>query len=447
MKMRSRVVHERAREHQAALHAARERLDLGIGAPVEAGELEQRRDARADLRVASCRSSGRTRAGSRATVKSGSRLSICGTTPTRRARLARRAGTGGRAARSRRRPGRSAPGTAAASWSCPRRSARAARSTRRARLARSMPATTSASPYACAARALTAPDLRLAAQASMLGARRCRAAGAACGGRMLARPAPRPPAPLRPRPVEHGRERHGLVELAVDHQRVGRTPVGRPQRGVDRRTPTSTSRSALRAAARRASARRRRTRSRRARRQLAVAGSRPSAATRTQVVGLAVARRRACPRSRRRRGSSAAPRRSRARRTLRASVCTTLLSRVPPNSGCGCAISAMPRAGLLPLRLRSANTDGWSTAHLDPARRRRVDREPVRASASQSAGRSTMRPFDEVLLDDLVDVRLVDVGVPDRLGVDDDARAFLAAVEAARLVDADLAGPGRASVP
>src|SRR5258707_1153257 len=41
----------------------------------------------------------------------------------------------------------------------------------------------------------------------------------------------------------------------------------------------------------------------------------------------------------------------------------------------------------------------------------------------------------EVLLDDLVDVGLVDVGVPDRVGVDDNARAFLAAVEAARLVD------------
>src|SRR5687767_8411728 len=44
-----------------------------------------------------------------------------------------------------------------------------------------------------------------------------------------------------------------------------------------------------------------------------------------------------------------------------------------------------------------------------------------------------------VLFDDLVDVRLVDVGVPDRVGIDDHAGAFLAAVEAARLVHAHLA--------
>src|SRR3954470_20114267 len=45
----------------------------------------------------------------------------------------------------------------------------------------------------------------------------------------------------------------------------------------------------------------------------------------------------------------------------------------------------------------------------------------------------------QVFFDDLVDVRLVDIGVPDRVGIDDDAGTFLAAVEAARLIDADLA--------
>src|SRR3954471_2597835 len=48
-------------------------------------------------------------------------------------------------------------------------------------------------------------------------------------------------------------------------------------------------------------------------------------------------------------------------------------------------------------------------------------------------------PVLHVLLDDLVDVGLVHVGVPDRVGIDHDAGAFLAAVEAAGLVDAHLA--------
>src|SRR5262245_47227900 len=47
-----------------------------------------------------------------------------------------------------------------------------------------------------------------------------------------------------------------------------------------------------------------------------------------------------------------------------------------------------------------------------------------------------------MLLDDLVDIRAVDVGVPDRLGIDHDAGSFLAAVQAPRLVDAHLARPG-----
>src|SRR5581483_2548035 len=46
-----------------------------------------------------------------------------------------------------------------------------------------------------------------------------------------------------------------------------------------------------------------------------------------------------------------------------------------------------------------------------------------------------------MLLDDLLDVFLVDVGVPDAFGIDDDARALFAAIEAAGLVDAHVAGP------
>src|SRR2546421_741530 len=49
-------------------------------------------------------------------------------------------------------------------------------------------------------------------------------------------------------------------------------------------------------------------------------------------------------------------------------------------------------------------------------------------------------PVHEVLVDDLVDVFLVDVRVPGALGIHHDAGALLAAVQAARRVDAHLAG-------
>src|SRR5437764_14440875 len=52
----------------------------------------------------------------------------------------------------------------------------------------------------------------------------------------------------------------------------------------------------------------------------------------------------------------------------------------------------------------------------------------------------------QVLLDDLVDISTVDVRIPDRLRINDDARAFLAAIEATGLVDADLARPGEAEL-
>src|SRR5437762_7364572 len=50
----------------------------------------------------------------------------------------------------------------------------------------------------------------------------------------------------------------------------------------------------------------------------------------------------------------------------------------------------------------------------------------------------------QVFLDDLVDVSAVDIRVPDRVRINDDARTLLAAVEAAGLVDAELARPGEA---
>src|SRR5688572_24761696 len=97
-------------------------------------------------------------------------------------------------------------------------------------------------------------------------------------------------------------------------------------------------------------------------------------------------------------------------------------------------MSAAPRAG----------PSGASTAHsMRPAGPATNSRRVV----ALNGGPSKAQPFDhaavlQVLLDDLVDVRAVDVRVPDRVRVDHHARTFLAAVEATRLVDPDLALPG-----
>ena len=54
-----RLVDERARDREAALHAARQRLDLVVRALGELDELEQLVGARAELASAGCRSSAR----------------------------------------------------------------------------------------------------------------------------------------------------------------------------------------------------------------------------------------------------------------------------------------------------------------------------------------------------------------------------------------------------
>jgi hypothetical protein len=54
----ARLVDQRAREREAALHAARERLDLGFGAAPEAGELQQPGNARRDVRAAKAEVAG-----------------------------------------------------------------------------------------------------------------------------------------------------------------------------------------------------------------------------------------------------------------------------------------------------------------------------------------------------------------------------------------------------
>ena len=46
--------------------------------------------------------------------------------------------------------------------------------------------------------------------------------------------------------------------------------------------------------------------------------------------------------------------------------------------------------------------------------------------------------LDQVAVDDLVDVVHIDIRVPDTVGVDDDAGTFLAAVQAARLIDSNF---------
>src|SRR6266850_2045797 len=81
-------------------------------------------------------------------------------------------------------------------------------------------------------------------------------------------------------------------------------------------------------------------------------------------------------------------------------------------------------------------------ARAAPGRRRRI---PYGCSPSHLQALDHAAVL-EVLLDDLVDVGAIDVGVPDRVRVDHDAGAFLAAVEAARLVDADLAFTGEAEL-
>jgi hypothetical protein len=48
-------------------------------------------------------------------------------------------------------------------------------------------------------------------------------------------------------------------------------------------------------------------------------------------------------------------------------------------------------------------------------------------------------PTDEVLFNDLVDVLFINIGIPDVVRINDQNRSVVAAVQAARLVDADLA--------
>ena len=213
---------------------------------------------------------------------------------------------------------------------------------------------------------------------------------------------------LRPRPVERGRERHDVVGLAVDDERVRRH---RRQRRSSRIAgPTSTRRRGcspagrLRAAASRHVARRTRTR------------PAPAAAPAPRCAAMTASASSTSPRP-----SSQTPPESPMPRKLkrtarqpsctkaRASVCTTLLSIVPPCCGCGWQMTATPRCA----------PSGPSIAHSMRAGRAGDAARAACAGSSAPDVRRQQQPLDDlavlqVRIDDLVDVVLVDVGVPDR---------------------------------
>src|SRR6185369_1006796 len=124
----------------------------------------------------------------------------------------------------------------------------------------------------------------------------------------------------------------------------------------------------------------------------------------------------------------------------RASVCTTLLSIVPPCCGCGWHTTMTPTGS------PAGRSRAHSMAPAEPSTIRRSVWEFIGWAQAGSAAhvRRQQEPLDdatvlEVRVDDLVDVGLVDVGVPGALGVDDRHRPAGAAIQASGLVDANLA--------
>ncbi|KGC96548.1 hypothetical protein DO71_5953 [Burkholderia pseudomallei] len=71
---------------------------------------------------------------------------------------------------------------------------------------------------------------------------------------------------------------------------------------------------------------------------------------------------------------------------MRASVCATLLSIVPPNSGCGCATSAIPRGAAEPSRTASGRSIAISMWPTGPAIRDFWVWAFMRRSCGQRAG-------------------------------------------------------------
>ena len=132
-----------------------------------------------------------------------------------------------------------------------------------------------------------------------------------------------------------------------------------------------------------------------------------------------------------------------AARSARASVCTTLLSIVPPCCGCGWHSTATPRdvAGRrIDRHIRARRPGRRRCAARCVGSRRGAAQRPTSGASSR---RSTTLPLFRCESTISSMSLLVDVGVPDGLGVDHRHRAAGAAVQAARLVDAHAARPGQ----
>ena len=252
---------------------------------------------------------------------------------------------------------------------------------------------------------------------------------------------------LRPRPVERRRERHDVVDLAVDDQRCRPAPPA-SSKLLGRRADQHQPRAACRPRA--AGRRRWRRRSRRTR-------SRPAAAA---------GRRTRCARAARRStasASSTSPRPSSQAPAGRADAAeveahagaSRAAGRRAPASARPCCPSCRRTAdadGRRPRR-RAAPPPAGRCAHSMRAGRagdRLRDRARVHRGARLSGRRRRQQQalddlaLLQVRIDDLVDVVLVDIGVPGGVGIDHRDRAAGAAVQAAGLVDADPARPGEA---
>ena len=123
---------------------------------------------------------------------------------------------------------------------------------------------------------------------------------------------------------------------------------------------------------------------------------------------------------------------------MRVSVCATLLSSVPPNSGCGCATSPSPRplVGALAREHRRMVDDDFDRSG------RAIDGEPLRRPPhGHMRSRSTTRPCLRCssTISSMSDLSTYAYRPPRR--VHDDHRPLVAAVEAAGLVDAHLPLP------
>src|SRR5512139_473573 len=112
-----------------------------------------------------------------------------------------------------------------------------------------------------------------------------------------------------------------------------------------------------------------------------------------------------------------------------ASVVTILLSMVPPMMGSGCATTAMARGSTSGMCTMPCSTpEGAGMENLC---------RPIRLVCSSDLQALYYLAVFEVRLDDLVDVALIDIGVPDRLRLNRHHRTVVAAVHAAGRVDAD----------